>query len=125
LFSPAGGVSVTQTAVTLNLGTTAPTAQLRPPFGRTGGIFFALLLPGLFGIIFLGGSRPRSLRLLSLIVVLGFSTLWMSACGGSNSSSKSPGTPAGSYTVTVTATTGGANPITNSGKPLTITLTVN
>jgi len=122
LFSPGNGQSISQTAVTLNLGTTAPTAQLRP---RASGVFYALLLPGLFGIVFLRGSRTRGLRLLSLIVILSLSTLWMGACGGSNSSLKNPGTPAGSYKVTISATTGGSTPITNSGTALSITLTVN
>ncbi|MFZ1007146.1 MAG: S53 family peptidase [Candidatus Sulfotelmatobacter sp.] len=123
-FSPGNGQSISQTAVTLNLVTTAATAQSRPPLGRASRVFYALLLPGLFGIVFLGGSRTRSVRLLSLIVVLGFSTLWLGACGGgSNSSQKNPGTPAGSYQITVNATTGGAVPIV--GTSLTITLTVN
>jgi subtilase family serine protease len=118
--------STNAAAVTLNLQTTAPTTQLRPPLGRGTGIFYALLLPGMFGIVCLGGSRTRGLRLLSLIVVLGFSTLWLGACGGSNNSSQqNPGTPAGMYAVTITAATGGASPIANSGPPLTITLTVN
>jgi hypothetical protein len=66
------------------------------------------------------------MRLLSLIMVLGVSTLWLGACGGgSNSSQKNPGTPAGSYQVTVNATTGGSVPIANTGTALTITLTVN
>jgi hypothetical protein len=118
--------STNAAAVTLNLQTTAPTTQLRPPLGRGTGIFYALLLPGMFGIVCLGGSRTRGLRLLSLIVVLGFSTLWLGACGGSNNSSQqNPGTPAGMYAVTITAATGGASPIANSGPPLTITLPVN
>jgi hypothetical protein len=126
-FTPGNGQSITQTAVTLNLVTTAATSQSRPPLGGTSrGVFYAVLLPGLFGIVLLGGSRTRGVRLLSLIVVLGVSTLWMGACGGgSNSSQKNPGTPAGSYTVTVNATTGGSVPIANTGTPLTVTLTVN
>jgi ABC-type glycerol-3-phosphate transport system substrate-binding protein len=55
------------------------------------------------------------MRLLGLIMVLGCSTLWMASCSGSNNSSSSnPGTPVGSYTVTVTASTGGAAPVQNS-----------
>jgi len=125
-FSPSSGQLVSATTVTLNIATTAPTSQLRPPLGRGSRIFYALLLPGLFGIVFAGGRRTRAVRLLGLIVVLGFSTLWLGACGGSSSSSsqKNPGTPAGSYTVTVTATTGGAVPLTNANPPFTITLTV-
>jgi hypothetical protein len=125
-FTPGNGQSITQTAVTLNLVTTAATSQSRPPLGRASHVFYALLLPSLFGIVLLGGSRTRGMRLLSLIVVLGVSTLWMGACGGgSNSSQSNPGTPAGKYTVTVNATTSGPVAISNTGTPLTITLTVN
>jgi len=123
-FSPGNGQSISQTAVTLNLVTTAATSQSRPPLGRASRVFYALLLPSLFGIVLLGGSRTRGVRFLSLIVVLGCSTLWLGACGGgSNSSQKNPGTPAGSYQITVNATTAGAIPIV--GTPVTITLTVN
>jgi pro-kumamolisin-like protein/Big-like domain-containing protein len=124
-FSPGNGQSISQTAVTMSLATTAPTAQLRSPFGRGSRIFYALLLPGMFGIVFAGRSRTRAARLLSLIVVLSLSTLWLGACSGSSGSGqKNAGTPAGNYTVTVTATTGGAVPLINTGTPFTITLTV-
>jgi hypothetical protein len=119
--SPGNGQPTTVTAVTVSFVTTPKTAQLTPLGGRR--IFYAMLLPGLFGIVFAAGSRTRGMRLLSLLVVLGFSTLWMGACGGSNSNSsqKNPGTPPGMYPVTINATTGGANPLTYS---LPITLTV-
>ncbi len=129
-FSPSNGQSVSATAVTLNLVTTAPTSgQLRPSLGRGSRIFYAMLLPGLFGIVFAAGSRARGLRLLSLIVVLGFSTLWLGSCGGSGGGGTTvppnPGTPAGSYMVTISATTtGGANSLTNTNAPFTITLNV-
>ena len=125
-FSPGAGQPTNATAITVNLATTAPTAQLCPPFGGSR-IFYALLLPGLFGVVFAAGSRTRGLRLLSLIVVLGFSTLWLSACGGgsTNTSLTNPGTPKGTYTITVSATTGGADPVTNSGGPFTFMLVVN
>jgi hypothetical protein len=46
-------------------------------------------------------------RFLGLLIVLGFSTIWLGSCGGSSSSStKDPGTPTGSYTITVTGTSG-------------------
>jgi hypothetical protein len=110
-------------AVSVNLQTTAPTAQLRPPLGGSR-FFYALLLPGLFGIVLAAGSRTHRLRLLSLIVVLGFSTLGLGSCsggGGTNISPTNSGTPAQTYAVTINATTGGANPITSS---LSITLNV-
>jgi subtilase family serine protease len=129
-FSPSNGQSVSATSVTLNLVTTAPTSgQLRPSLGRGSRIFYAMLLPGLFGIVFAAGSRARGLRLLSLIVVLCFSTLWLGSCGGSGGGGTTippnPGTPAGSYVVTIGATTtGGANSLTNTNAPFTITLNV-
>ena len=126
-ISPGGSNQPTNaTAVTVTLQTTAPTTQLRPPLGGSR-IFYALLLPGLFGVVFVAGSRPRGLRLLSLIVVLGFSTLWLGSCGGgggTNTSPANPGTPAGTYTVTISATTGGANPVANSNSPFTFNLVV-
>jgi subtilase family serine protease len=126
-ISPGNGQPTNATAVTVSLTTTAPTAQLRPPLGRSR-LFYALLLPGLFGFVFVAGSRTRGIRLLSLIVVLGFSTLWLGACGGgssTNTNPTNPGTPKGTYTVTISATTGGATPITNSNVPFTIQLVVN
>jgi hypothetical protein len=89
--------------------------------GRGSRIFYALLLPGLFGIVFAAGSRTKGTRLLSMIAILGFCALSLTACGGSNSSQKNPGTPAGTYPVVVNATTGGANPLTGT---LTVSLTV-
>ena len=108
--SPANGQSITAAGVTLDLVTTAPTSgQLRPPLERGSRIFYAMLLPGLFGIMFVAGSRTRGVRLLGLIVVLGFSTLWLGSCGGSGGGGTTvppnPGTPAGTYTVTINATT--------------------
>jgi hypothetical protein len=80
-----------------------------------------MLLPGLLGIVLVGGKRRRSsslslslssslrgIRFLGLIVVLGFSSLWLASCGGSSSGSKNPGTPTGSYTISVNATSGTA-----------------
>jgi hypothetical protein len=121
-FSPSGGQLVSATAVTLSITTTPPTAQLHPPLERGQRFFYALLLPGLFGLMFASGSRTRTARLLSLIIVLGFSTLWMGACGGSNTSpQKNAGTTPGMYSVVVSATTGGANPLTST---FTVNLTV-
>ncbi len=115
-FSPSSPTQVA--AVTVNITTTASSsAQARPLNGRSR-IFYAALLPGLFGIVFVAGSRKRSLhsiRTLGLIVVLGFSTMWLGSCGGSNNGSTgTPGTPVGNYTITINATTGGSGPIANT-----------
>jgi hypothetical protein len=122
---PNGGQPTNATGVTVTLVTTAPTTQLHPPLGR-GSIFYALLLPGLFGVVFLAGGRTRGLRLLSLIIVLGVSTIWLGSCssgGGNTSTPQNPGSTVGSYTVTITATTGGANPVTSSLPPITLNVT--
>jgi subtilase family serine protease len=112
----------TPSAATLTITTIAPTAQLRSPLASGRGIFYAVLLPGLLGIVFTAGSHKRAargIRFLSLIVALGFSTLWLGSC--SSSGSKNHGTLPGSYVVTVNATTGGAVPVTAS---TTVTLVV-
>ena len=98
---------------TVTIMTTAPTAKLHSPLMRETQFVYAMLLPGVLGIVFLAGSKRRGVRMLSLIIVLGCSTLWVSSCGGGGGQ-KNPGTPAGSYTVTVNATTGGSAPITAS-----------
>ena len=128
LFTPGTmNTATTQsTTLTLTIQTTAPTARLQRPLDRGPRIFYAVLLPGLFGIVLTFSARKRSygtLRILALVIGLGFSTLWMASCGGTSggSSNSNPGTPVGSSTVVVNATTGGANPITSS---LTFTLTV-
>jgi len=107
--------ATTSTSLSFVITTTAPTAKLDRPFDRGTKIFYAVMLPGLLGILFTAGSRKRSLRgmrMLGLIVVLGFSTMWLGSCGGSSSSTKNPGTPPGPYSVVVNATTGGANAVT-------------
>jgi len=96
--------------VSFNISTTAPTASLRPP-DRAARIFYAALVPGLFGLMLTGGTRRRSLRgmrFLGLILVMGFSTMWLASCGGSSGGNSNPGTPVGPYTITVSATSGGA-----------------
>jgi hypothetical protein len=93
-----------------SITTKAPIARLDRPFDRGARIFYATLFPGLLGIVLVASSRKRSLRgvrLFGLLMVLGFSTIWLGSCGGSSSSSKKdPGTPTGSYTITVTGTSG-------------------
>jgi subtilase family serine protease len=110
--------ATTQTSVSLQVTTSSPTAELRRPMGSASRILYAAFLPGLLGIVLTAGLRKRAaraLRLLSLIVVLGLSTLWMGGCGGStNSSMKVGGTTKGNYTLTINATTGGSTPIVNS-----------
>jgi len=122
-FTPSSPTSAT--ALTLTIPTTAATSRVQPPFARATRIFYAFLLPGLLGIVLTVASRKQSTgaaRMLALILALGLSTLWMASCSGTNGGgNQNNGTPTGSYTITVSATTGGAAPITNS---VTFTLSV-
>ena len=123
VFSPTSPTS--SATVTVSITTTAPTAQLRAPLGHGNRIFYAMLLPGLVGIFLTVGSRKRAargVRLLSFMAVLGLSTMWLVACGGGSGggASSNPGTPQGTYTITINATTG-----TVHGTAATVTLTVN
>lgn len=104
---PTGAVNSTQSA-SFQITTTAPIARLDRPSNRGPRIFYAMLFPELLGFAFVAASGKRSMRgvrMLGLVLCLGFSTLWLGSCGGSSSSTtKDPGTPVGSYTVTVTGT---------------------
>lgn len=117
-FTPATPTSAT--TVTLTLSTTASSSRMQPPFERANRIFYALFLPGLLGFVLTATSRKQSTgagRLLALLLALGLSTLWMASCSGTNGGgNKISGTPAGSYPITVTASTGGAAPITSTVK---------
>jgi hypothetical protein len=96
--------------VTLVISTTprvTTTASTEP--GR--GLFYAAWLP-ITGIAFLGlgiGSRlPRGRRVMGgvLFIVVATLILLQPACGGHSSSSTTTGTPAGTYTINVTASSG-------------------
>jgi len=103
--------------VSFHITTMAPSFASNLNSDRGARIFYAVLLPGLLGIMFTVGSRKRSMRgmrMLGLIVVLGVSTMWLGSCGGSsNNSQKNPGTPKGNYTVTVGGKSG-ATTVTNT-----------
>jgi subtilase family serine protease len=95
--------------VNFHITTTLPTVGALQRSERGTHIFYASLLPGLLGIMVLAGSRrsQRGMRLLSLLMVLGFSTLWLGSCGGSSKTNSNPGTPKGTYTITVNGTSPG------------------
>ncbi|HTW58999.1 MAG TPA: S53 family peptidase [Terriglobales bacterium] len=131
-FGGTSPVTVTSSggSATLTFTSVGPSGKL----ARTPGTFYALWLP-IPGLALIGaglGSRgPRRRRLLSLLL------LWMvlagliiiPACGGSSSSGGggggggNSGTPAGTYTITVTGTD--ANGATQSNTAPTVQVTVN
>ncbi len=97
--------------VSFNITTTAPTVGSLRPSDHGMRIFYASLVPGLLGLVFMAGSRRRALRgmrFLGLIVALGFSTLWLASCGGSSNTNATGGTTKGNYTITVKGTSGTA-----------------
>jgi hypothetical protein len=120
--TPAAGGTATSM---LSLHTTAASAALvRPAIGPDARSLLALWLP-IPGIALLGAglaSSKRRKRLVQLLAVCAFviGLAVMVGCGGGSSSSGggTGGTPSGSYTVTVTGTSGGTSHTT------TVTLSV-
>ena len=114
---------------TLTVTTTGATALLqRPANRRSSSIFYAMFLP-IGGIALLGFSSNGRQRkklfgfLLLGLIVSGF--ILMPACGGSSNNGGgggSPGTTAGTYTITVNGTATGA---TQTPPAPALTLTVN
>jgi subtilase family serine protease len=109
---PIGATGSVSFHITTALPTTA-SLQLQHS-DRSTPILYAALLPGLLGILFTAGRRGRprrrslrGTRFLGLVIVMGFSTLWLASCGGGTSGGTSnPGTTPGTYQITVTATSG-------------------
>ena len=101
----------TPATATLTVSTIGPTAALRPASNRPSGLWHGMWLPvaGLAFVGFGGVSKNRKkLFGLAIFIMLLCGTLFLVACGGGNSSSTGgrTGTPAGTYTVTVTGTAG-------------------
>ena len=124
---PAGATctfaAASSTSETLTIATSGPSASLNEMRLRPSrGLFYALILPGLFGLALLAENRKsrRMMRIVTLVALLSFAGLCMPACGGGGSTAQSnPGTPVGSSTVTITATAGSL-----TAPPTLITLSV-
>jgi hypothetical protein len=109
--SVTGNGTATQTTVGITVNTTAPVAALRPSPQTN---FLARLSIGgglVFSVVLLGSpkfGRKRGLPLLLMLLL----TVVLPACGGGGGGSgqkappPNPGTPAGSYSVVVNATSG-------------------
>ncbi len=112
--TPSGGTAVTST---LTVATAAASAMLHPerPFGPsapwipTGGLAIA----GVFGLVFAPNRMRRwnqQLRLLSWGFLLASVSLAVAGCGGGNSTPSNPGTPAGTYSISVSAADSAGGP---------------
>jgi hypothetical protein len=114
-----GTISVTggTGSATLTVGTTAPRTTLASAAERGSSklLALALLIPGLF-LCGAGWNKPNRRRLLAFGVVFLVLTgcMFESACAGASQSvTTTPGTPAGTYTVTVTGSASGISQTTS------------
>lgn len=124
-FSPAS-VTPNGTAVnsTLTVTTTAKTALVKMPrliFFRPMYLFVLSVLAMLLIVAAWRRRRSYVLRLASVAILLITATTLVS-CNGGNSSSGNPGTPVGTTSASVTASTSGAGAMNHSAT-LTITIT--
>ena len=121
------GSASTGTPGTLTVSTTPASALLQHQDGHSSAIFYAMFLP-MGGIALLGfgsaGARRRKLFGGALLCLVLGGLLLLPACGGGSSTKPtgSSGTPANTYTITVSGTASGA---TQTGTPPSLTLVVN
>jgi hypothetical protein len=98
--------------VTLSISTTAAVAKaanLGSTQDRPMAIWIQLQAVGLFGIILVGSrARSRQLRVIILLGLVGGALIFMSGCAGGTGIVSPPqsGTTPGTYTITVTGTSG-------------------
>jgi glucose/arabinose dehydrogenase len=103
---------------TLTITTTAPSTAILRPLWRHG-TTVGLMVPFL-ALIFAGFSGRNNRKKIVLLAVISAALLLIQACGGDVKSGAS-GTPAGTYTVTISAASSGTSALTHSQA---VTLTV-
>ena len=108
--TPNGSVGTT----TLTITTTSSVAQAIPLRSSRDRMIYAIWMPlqgiGLFGLILAGsGARSRKLRVIFVLALVGTMLAVMIACAGGTGITTPPqtGTTPGTYTITVTGTSGG------------------
>ncbi len=104
--TPNGTSTITATAT---ISTTAASAMLHPATPRGSAPLYALAFPGLGALLGLGIFRkrlPRNVSALGMLAAALGVAAGIGACGGGSSAPSNPGTPAGTSTITFTATSG-------------------
>jgi uncharacterized repeat protein (TIGR01451 family) len=109
-FSPSGALTLQSTSgatAVLSIATTprpvvTPASMIFPRllFGM------GIMVPGLFLTVGIGGRRRRIAGLMMLCAILAL-FVFLPACSHTNTQAPASGTPAGGFTVTVTASSGG------------------
>jgi hypothetical protein len=122
--TPSGGTAVTST---LTVATAAASAMLHPerPFGPSSPWVPAggLTLAGIVGLAFAPNRVRRwnrQMRLLSWGFLLASLSLALAGCGGGNSMPSQPGTPAGTYSISVSAADSAGGPQHSASISLTV-----
>ncbi len=127
-FDPSAPVTPgnSATTVVMTISTTATTADLQKSAGRRS-LFYALglVIPGI--VIGCGLGRRKSKHFIEGVSAILLLLLILTACSGVSSGGGGgggqPGTPPGSYTITVTGTSSGAPP--DAGQSTQVKLVVN
>jgi hypothetical protein len=108
--------------VTFTITTKAPSGMMMMSrnSSRIPGPFYALLLPGIFGVVSLRSSKSKKrFAVLGLLLLLAMVALMPACGGGGGGSNNDPGTPTGNFNLTVTAS--GAGLSKTAGIALTVT----
>ncbi|HEV2175947.1 MAG TPA: FG-GAP-like repeat-containing protein [Terriglobia bacterium] len=122
---PAPGMGVAQTSAAVTVTTTAPSLVsplrwprvLLPPPGAPSPLLSLVLLALMMLAALAAAPKWRTRRAsLAFAAMMLMVVLWASCGGGSSGTAGNPGTPAGTYTVTVTGTFTGSATLTHTTK---------
>ena len=122
---PAGSNAAVTSNLTLQ--TQAASGALHNPFNASQGIALAIILPGIFALGFVGRKRSSFVRFVMLGLMVLTASAAFTGCGAlyqyhNHGPPRNPATPAGNYTIMVTAQTN--NGVTATSVNTTLALTV-
>ncbi|SRR5579884_552875 len=123
IVTPVNGAAATSTLQIQTSGASGAENTGHPFGGNASRIAYALALPGLLALL----RRRTGLRLLGMTLLLIASTSGLTACSQRygylhHPPAANPGTPAGSYTVTVTAYSNNGGQVTSHNLQLALTV---